>query len=90
MAAVLDGALDLLGLDLPGFLVVQVNLVHEEVVRDVDDFVVVNLAGDPAVALMDGELPGFVGVGERIRAPIVEVANSASSFVAMSTASRAE
>ena len=33
-----------------------------------------DLAGGPAVALMDGELPGFVGVGERIRAPVVEVA----------------
>ena len=74
MAAVLDGALDLLGLDLPGFLVVQVNLVHEEVVRDVDDFVVVNLAGDPAVALMDGELPGFVRIGDRVGAAVVEVA----------------
>ena len=74
MAAVLDGTLDLLGLDPPGFLVVEVHLVHHEVVRDVDDFVVMDLAGDPAVALMDGELPGFVGVGERIRAPVVEVA----------------
>lgn len=74
MAAVLDGTLDLLGLDPPGFLVVEVHLVHHEVVRDVDDFVVMDLAGGPAVALMDGELPGFVGVGERIRAPVVEVA----------------
>ena len=73
MAAVLDGTLDLLGLDPPGFLVVEVHLVHHEVVRDVDDFVVMDLAGDPAVALMDGELP-VVGVGERIRAPVVEVA----------------
>ena len=58
----------------PRVLVVEVNLVHHEVVRDINDFVVLDLASDPRVTLVNGELPGFVGIGDRVRTTVVEVA----------------
>ena len=74
VATLFDGAFDHARSDDDVFRIRGVDLVHHEVVRDVDDFVVLHAAGHPGVALVDGELPGFVRIGDRVGAAFREVA----------------
>ena len=74
VATVLDGALDHARSNDDVLGVSCVNLVHHEVVRNVDNFIVLHAPCDPRIALMNGQLPGFVRVSDRISAAFREVA----------------
>ena len=74
IAPVFNGALNHAGRKNHVFRIRGIELIHHEVVRDIDNFIVLHAAGGPGVALVDGDLPGFVGVRDRIGAAFGEIA----------------
>ena len=80
VAAVLNRALDEARGDDHVLRVGGVHFADHEVVRDVDDFIVLNAACHPGVAFVNGDLPGFVFVGHRVSAAFREVAVFAEQF----------
>ena len=59
VTTVLDGAFDQARGNDHVFGVGGVNLIHHEVIRDINHFIVFDTAGNPNITLVDGELPGF-------------------------------
>ena len=80
VAAVLNRTLNQSGSDDDVFRVGGVHFADHEVVRDVDDFIVLNATRHPGVALVNGDLPGFVLVCHRVGAAFGEVAVFAEQF----------
>ena len=73
VAAVLDRSLNHAGRHDDVFRISGVDVIHHEIVRDVDNLIVLHAASHPGVALMNGDLPGFLAVGDRVGAAFGEV-----------------
>ena len=44
----------------------NINFIHHEIVRDIDNFIIFNASGNPLVALMDRKLPNLVRIRDGV------------------------